>query len=156
MQIRQYVYFAVRTDGLAPDEITARVGIQPDKIAVRGSRGAHPLRPRTNHWQIVCDEKGLTVDEQIGRVVRRLISRAEAIGALVDELDDPTGDRVVTVLQVVRDFDSDDGEEDQPTPPGFGFTKLGGQHHLLGWHLDAEVLDFLQRTRATLSVDEYG
>jgi hypothetical protein len=34
--------------------------------------------------------------------------------------------------------------------------KPAGQHHLLGWHLDAEVIRFLAGVKADFDVDEYG
>jgi hypothetical protein len=38
---------------------------------------------------------------------------------------------------------------------GLSLQSLPGQHHLLGWQLDAQVLAFLVAVGAELDVDEY-
>jgi hypothetical protein len=74
--------------------------------------------------------------------------------ALIREVT--TEESAGAVLQVVRYFDDPDGEEEELSPPDAELQKLSGQHQLLGWHLDREVLDFLMATGASLDVDEYG
>ncbi|MER7457227.1 DUF4279 domain-containing protein [Micromonospora sp. NPDC126480] len=156
MIVSQYVYFALSSERVSAAEITARLGIEPDEIAVRGSRVASPARPACHRWKITCRKPGLTVDEQISRIVDRLFDHAERIGELAVELDAIDGERGASVLQVVRVFEHPDGEEEDLTSPVEGLEKLPGQHQLLGWHVDARVLEFLRLTRAELDVDEYA
>ncbi|MEV0427994.1 DUF4279 domain-containing protein [Micromonospora sp. NPDC050495] len=154
--ISQYVYFALSSNRMPAAEITARLGIEPDEIAVRGSRLANPARPASHRWKITCRKPGLTVDEQINQVVSRLFDHAERIGELAAELDAIDGGPAASMLQVVRVFEHPDGEEEDLTGPVEGLEKLPGQHQLLGWHVDARVLDFLRLARAELDVDEYA
>ncbi|MGN9805502.1 DUF4279 domain-containing protein [Micromonospora sp. L32] len=156
MIISQYAYFALSSNRVSAAEITARLGIEPDEIVVRGSRLASPVRPASHRWKITCRKPGLTVDEQINRIVDRLFGHAERIGELAVELDNSDGAPGASMLQVVRVFEHPDGEEEDLTSPVEGLQKLPGQHQLLGWHIDARVLEFLRLTRAELDVDEYG
>ncbi|MDH6463706.1 hypothetical protein M2302_003901 [Micromonospora sp. A200] len=156
MIISQYAYFALSSNRVSAAEITARLGIEPDEIVVRGSRRASPVRPASHRWKITCRKPGLTVDEQINRIVDRLFGHAERIGELAVELDHIDGAPGASMLQVVRVFEHPDGEEEDLTSPVEGLQKLPGQHQLLGWHIEARVLEFLRLTRAELDVDEYG
>ncbi|MEV5711705.1 DUF4279 domain-containing protein [Actinoallomurus sp. NPDC052274] len=133
-------------------EITARLGIEPDEVTVRGSRLARPPRPVAHEWRVVCRKPGLTVDEQMARIIDRLFGHAERIGALAVELDRVDGDSGTGRLQVVRIFEHPEGA----TSPVDGLEKHSEQHRLLGWHLDARTLEFLRLTRAELDVDEYA
>jgi hypothetical protein len=150
MKIEQYAYFGIYSDEMPPDEITARVGVEPDHVAVRGSRIQDPPRPVSHMWHVECREPGLTVDEQIARVVARVGPKRAAIRALVESSSD-TG----AVLRIVRYFDSDQGEEEELTVVG-DLHKLTGQHQLLGWHLSSDVLDFVRDVHAEIDADEYG
>jgi hypothetical protein len=60
------------------------------------------------------------------------------------------------MLQLVRHFDDDDGEEEELSVSDAPLQKLAGQHQLLGWHLDSDVLGFLARVGAEIDADEYG
>lgn len=151
MRIKQRCYFAVWSEQMTAEEVTARLGMDPDHVMVRGSRMADPARPALHSWSVDCDEPGLCVDEQIQRVVARLEPLADAIGALVEELI--AGESGFAVLQVARFFDYPDGEEDTGD---YGVEGASGRHQLLGWHLDRRALDFLDRTHAELDIDEYG
>ena len=154
--ISQYAYFALSSKRVSAAEITASLGIEPDEIVVRGSRLASPARPASHRWRITCRKPGLTVDEQINRIVDRLFGHAERIGELAVELNNIDGERSASVLQVVRVFEHPDGEEEDLTSAVEGLEKVAGQHQLLGWHVDARVLQFLRLTRAELDVDEYA
>ncbi|HEX5542135.1 MAG TPA: DUF4279 domain-containing protein [Micromonospora sp.] len=155
--IHQYAYFALASTRVAAAEITARLGIEPDEVVVRGSRQAVPVRPARHWWRVVCRKPGLTVDDQIAQIVDRLFDHAERIGELAVELDRiEEGPGGGSVLQVVRVFEHPEGEEEDLTSPVEGWQKLPGQHQLLGWHLDTRALEFLRLTRAELDVDEYA
>ncbi|MBL7499652.1 DUF4279 domain-containing protein [Frankia sp. CNm7] len=77
MRVRQYVYFALKSDGVSAAEMTARLGIEPDEVAIRGSRRAEPMiRPASHSWKVVCRQPYMTVDEQIDHVLDRLLPAA--------------------------------------------------------------------------------
>jgi hypothetical protein len=67
-----------------------------------------------------------------------------------------TSDDTTPWLQIVRSFNTDDGEDETIDVTPDGLEKLSGQHQLLGWHLNGEVLDFLSEVGAELDADEYG
>ncbi|GAB3975617.1 hypothetical protein GCM10029978_060210 [Actinoallomurus acanthiterrae] len=156
MRVSQYAYFALSSTQMSATEITARLRVEPDEVTTRGSRIVDPPRPVAHTWRVVCRTARLTVDEQIARIVDRLFAHAERIGALAAEIDRMDGRPGASKLQVVRIFEHPDGEEEEDTNPVEGLEKLAGQHQLLGWHLDARVLEFLRLTRAELDIDEYA
>jgi hypothetical protein len=156
MRVRQYVYFALHSSTLPAAEMATRLGLEPDEVSVRGSRTTTPPRPVTHVWKIVCRDRGLTVDEQIDRVMARLRPYRERIAALVQAITADGFEYDGAVLEVVRHFDDADGEEERLDPPEAALQRLAGQHQLLGWSLDREVLEFLLATGAHFDVDEYG
>ncbi|MFE9204359.1 DUF4279 domain-containing protein [Micromonospora sp. NPDC007230] len=156
MRVHQYVYFKLASRQVPAAEITARLGVEPDEVTVRGSRQTEPPVPVCHTWRIVCRKPGLAVDEQIDQVLDRLSDHADRIGELVAELFQDDENVGFSVLQVVRVFEHPDGEDEDLTSPVEGLRKLPGQHQLLGWHLDARVLSFLRRTHAVLDIDEYA
>jgi hypothetical protein len=156
MRVHQYVYFALTSSQVSAADITARLGIKPDEVTVRGSRHAEPPKPVCHTWRIVCRKPGLTVDEQINRILDRLYAHADRIGELAAELDQIDASRGSSVLQVVRVFEHPDGEDEDLTSPAEGLQMVPGQHQLLGWHLEARALEFLRRARAELDIDEYA
>jgi hypothetical protein len=133
-------------------EIAARLRIEPDKSLVRGSRQADPPIPAEHAWEIICDERSMTVEEHVRRVIDRLRLQQDAIAELTRE----PAPRCAAQLSVVRYFGDDEGEEEELSPPGARFQKIPGQHQLLGWHLDRDTLKFLIAVHAELDVDEYG
>ncbi|MEV4642426.1 DUF4279 domain-containing protein [Actinoplanes sp. NPDC049548] len=140
MRVSQYAYFALSSSHTSAAEMAAVLGLEPDETTVRGSRIAEPgAVPALHRWKIVCREPGLHVDEQIARIVHRLAPHTAAIAALAGRLDDEEPGPAA-VLEVVRTFDDRAAAETPAT---------------LGWHLDREILDFLQTTGAVLDVDEY-
>jgi hypothetical protein len=108
------------------------------------------VRPSAHSWQLICDKPGLTVDEQITELIVRLEPARAAIRDLT------AGDGVAAVLQVVRYFNDESGEEEDLAPSAKGMERVSGQHQLLGWHLDPDTLAFLADIRADFDVDEYG
>lgn len=157
MRISQFSYFTIGSEVMSAAEMSDRLGMLPDEHSERGSRSSDPIFPRSHAWKVVCKKPGLRVDDQIRSVVGRLEPVVDRIADLVAELHEMESGRATT-LQVVRFFDDDEGEEDRPNPHAaeLGMRKLDGQHFLLGWHLDKNVLEFLERTGAELDVDEYG
>jgi len=154
MRVHQYVYFSLRSDHVPAHEIAKRLGIEADEILVKASKRENPPVPRVHAWKVVCRDRGLTVDEQIDRVIDRLEPFVDEIAALVREID-ASEEGVTAVLQVVRYFNDDDGEE-YSRPERRDLIRSPGQHRRLGWHLDRRVLEFLHCTGAVLDVDEYG
>ncbi|MBA3509481.1 MAG: DUF4279 domain-containing protein [Thermoleophilaceae bacterium] len=55
-------------------------------MSVRGSRTASPPRPVEHAWEVRCDERGLTVDEQVDKIVARLSPYRPAIRKVVGEI----------------------------------------------------------------------
>jgi len=155
VRIKQHASFTIYSASVAADEVERLVGLQPDRVSVRGSRTASPPRPLEHAWKVLCDERGLTVEEQVDRIVARLSPYRPAIRKVVNEIDE-----VHAVLGVVRYFgawlaDGDGEEEDLAIGPD-GWEKLPGQHQLLGWHLPREVMEFLLDLGAEMDFDEYG
>jgi hypothetical protein len=154
VRIKQYAYFVVRSEEIAGEVIAERIGLPGDRIRVRGSRVSQPPRPAFHTWEVVCDAPGLRVDAQIQQVFSRVGPYQSAIRKIV------ANDRCGATLQVVRYLGAwladNEGEEEELTVEENDLDKLPGQHQLLGWHLDADVLAFLVDVGAQLDVDEYG
>jgi hypothetical protein len=117
----------------------------------RGSRTKEPLRPVTNIWKIRSEGTGLRADDHIRSLIERLEPAKCAIRVLADSQSD-----VQTRFEIVRYFDTEDGEEEiiEETPEGL--IKIAGQHQLLGWELTTDLLEFFSYIRADLWFDEYG
>jgi hypothetical protein len=131
MKVHTRAYFAVFSDELNPDELTARLGMQPSSVTRKESKQVDPPVPKTNAWKIDSGlEKGAPVWQHL-----------EALRALVA----PVSDRIAelcqgepaAVLQIVREFTPADEEAD------------------LGFWLDTPWLAILTQTGARLDVDEY-
>ena len=155
LRMSQYVYFALKSETVPASMITASLGIEPDSITVRGIRRPEPPVPASHIWSVECRQRGMRVDDQAARVLARIRPVAEPIRALTAD------GSVWAVLQVVRFFMDDDGEQEdehQPvvTDDGRVLHRLPGQHQLLGWHLAIEDLVFLASIPAAVDVDEYG
>lgn len=150
MKIRQHTYFAIKSRDLSAEEVERRLGISPDRVLVAGRNSRDPLRPAAHSWELVCDRTHLTVEEQ----VRQLVARLQPARAAISNLASAEG--VVMVLQVVRYFNDEAGDQDDNSPAIDGMEKLPGQHHLLGWHLDADSIRFLAEAKADVDIDEYG
>ncbi|MEU8825212.1 DUF4279 domain-containing protein [Streptomyces sp. NPDC048636] len=143
MPLHQYAYFALFSQHISADDMASRLGITPDEVTVRGSRCTEPAVLPTDHsWMVVCREPGLRVDEQITRILDRLQPHTDRICDLTRRLAGTGGG---AVLQAVRYFNDVDRPQADTT----------GAPNLFGWHLDREVLDFLNATGAELDVDEY-
>ncbi|MFF3443220.1 DUF4279 domain-containing protein [Streptosporangium sp. NPDC002721] len=169
MRVRQYVYFALFSRHTSAEEMARWLGIEPDEITVRGSRGAEPVRPISHAWKVVCREPGLSVDEQVSHVLERLRPHTDRIAELAarlraenaEDAEDAEDAESIedakyggAVLEVVRYLN--DHEDDPRTPLSNTMNPEALQEPaLLGWHLDLDVLRFLTATGAALDVDEY-
>ena len=155
VRIRQYAYFVLFSERMSAVEMTALIGVEPDSFAVLGARLRVPRAvPLAHSWQVQCRDAGLTVGEQVARVVARLLPYEARITGLAAQLARAPGGGAR--LSVVRYFDDDEGEDELLSPPDAALQKLSGQHQLLGWNLSAQVLGFLVAVGADLDVDEYG
>jgi Domain of unknown function (DUF4279) len=148
--IRQYVHFAIFSDTLTGADIANLVGLEPDRITVRGSRRTDPPIPRSHCWEVVCESKGMPIDEQVEAVLERLRPIESALA------DVTTSPNCTAVLQLVRYFDHEDGEPEEVSDPTDRLQKLPGQHQLLGWCLPHKDLAFLVRLGASIDADEYS
>lgn len=141
VHVDQYAYFALFSRVSSAEQMAEVLGVEADETTVRGSKRTGPSTVPVHHcWRVVCREPGLSVDEQIGRIIHRLAPHTAAIAALAGRLD-AEGDGSGAVLEVVRSFTDQETAADAP--------------NLFGWHLGRTVLDFLQATGADLDVDEY-
>ena len=132
-KVQQYCYFWLASEVIPPDEITRRIGLAPDRTAVRGSRRTSPrVVPPTHSWEIRCDMHG-RIDEQASAVLARIEPAADAIRALVDSGDVGAG------LMMVRYFDDPDGG-----------------YHAMGWWLTPQQIHLLARMGAGIDSDEYA
>lgn len=151
MPVRQYSYFALSSHSTSATEMTDVLGIEPDRTAIRGSRRTEPSPvPVAHRWIVECRDPGLSVDEQIARILERLAPHTDAIAALARRLDAEPEAGPSAVLEVVRYFN----EAEQH--PGHQAEKSKDESTgTLGWHLGRDVLDFLQATGAVIDIDEY-
>jgi hypothetical protein len=150
VKIKQYVYFAISSEVLRAETIAARIGLAPDKTQTLGSGLVDPPRPRRHKWELGSYQRGLDISAHIAVVLGRLEPVRDEIRALVREGD------VQAWLQLVRNFDAADGEEEIIDETPDGLVKLSGQHQLLGWHLHRDTLAFLHDVGAEIDADEYG
>ncbi len=143
--IRQYVYLAVYSNRVSAADMAAAIGLEADGVPARGSRreGDDPIS-RSHTWRVVCNERGLGVDEQLELLVDRLRPYQEALRSLGRSLREGDGDLAGISLNVVRYLDDEDGEADEY------------QHRLLGWHLNETLMRFALDLGAEIDVDEYG
>lgn len=154
MQVRQYAYFGISSSTITPEDITAAVGLQPDRARPMGSRSEGPPPfPRFHLWDLrsECPDTA-DLNAHFTSIVSRLRGSEDRIRAFLASAD---GDGQITV---VRKFDP--GPEDQAIiEPGRlvdGLERLRGQHPLLGFHLDADVLNLAVRLGVEIDFDEYG
>ena len=150
MRIYQYCYFTLSSAVTSASEITAHLKMQPDRTLVQGSKrtGPPPL-PRLHAWEIVHPPSG-RVDDQLTCIVERLSPVQGRLTRLMRDFP------VQATMQVVRHLNAELGEEDNAVSSSAGsLRRLGGQHQLLGWHLDQSIIKFLVSVNAELDLDEY-
>ncbi|MDJ0464509.1 DUF4279 domain-containing protein [Streptomyces sp. H27-C3] len=138
MHLDQYVYFALYSKETTADAMTARLGLTPDGTSVRGSEFPEHDVPRHHRWVVECRDPDLPVDEQMERVLGRLLIYRDEIAALAAQLAKEEGEDGGAVLQVVREYRN-------------SATEVATH----GWLVSTEMLRFLVDTGADLAVDEY-
>ncbi len=132
-KVQQYCYFWIASDIVTADEITALLGIQPDRRAVRGSRQTEPrVVPVEHSWELVCERHG-RIDEQITDVLSRIEPVASHVRTLTSRGDVGAG------LMMVRYFDDPEGE-----------------YGAMGWCLSLEQVALLAAMGANIQADEYA
>lgn len=151
LRIRQHGSFTIFSEDVLPDRITQALGINPDYVRVRGEVSAEPPRPRAHMWELRVDAASLDVNQILDRLIARIEPRKDALVAFLAENPGSTAG-----IQVVRHFGDADGEAEVVETTPEGYTKLAGQHQLLGWHLDAATISFLAEASIELGFDEYG
>ncbi|MFB7373447.1 DUF4279 domain-containing protein [Streptomyces sp. NPDC056222] len=152
--LNQYVYFALRSRCITPQEITEALGIEPDETRVHNPRRlpVDPARPFFQSWKVVCREPGLRVDEQITHGLDRLRPRTDRIAELMKRFnkgEDEEEQGLQAVLEVVRYFNDDEQQAEARQ------SEEREEPNLFGWCLDREAIAFLAATDAFLDVDEY-
>ncbi|GAA2820021.1 DUF4279 domain-containing protein [Streptomyces showdoensis] len=154
MPLHQYVYFALSSRRITPQEITEALGIAPDETRVHNPRRlpADPAQPFRQSWKVVCREPGLRVDEQIAHVLDRLRPQTARIAELMKRFnagDDDPDQGLEARLEVVRYFNDTEQQGEAVLPDD------QDEPNLFGWWLDREAIAFLAATGAYLDVDEY-
>lgn len=151
MKILQYAHFDVGSDIYSPDKITAELLVEPTRVIWRGTRSTEPLIPRTNLWQYRATGSG-TVDE----LVRELLDVFEPLADKLARLT--ANDDSWIVIGFMRSFDDPDGidEDEGPSDLPDHLVRLSGQHQLVGFHLDVDLMARLVALRCALDFDEYA
>ena len=92
MRLRQYVYFALKSEEVSAAEITARLGVEPDEVVVRGSRQTDRfVRPVCHIWKIVCREPNMRLSEAHSRWAGRRRVRVLTAGRAQHRTTTPQG-----------------------------------------------------------------
>ncbi|WP_107654613.1 DUF4279 domain-containing protein [Nocardia suismassiliense] len=150
MKVRQYCYFAVKSEVVSAAEVGAWLGMDADAVLVMGSKSAERRIPRCHSWKIIERDAGCSADG-IGDQIQRLVERLSPVRDRLIELT--ARDEVSSVLQVVRYFGDPDGVSG--APDGSSPEQAGQWSRPFGWHLSMAVLEFLSATGTELDVDEY-
>ncbi|MFG1771619.1 DUF4279 domain-containing protein [Nocardia salmonicida] len=86
MKIRQYSYFELASTIVSAAELTIRLGVEPDQLAVKGTTNARGRVCRLHSWRI-SDDLGGAVDEQLERLIVRLEPGRTQLTALASDAD---------------------------------------------------------------------
>ncbi len=132
-KVEQYCYFWIARTQATAAEITELLGLEPDRITIRGSRRTQPEPvPSAHRWEVVC-KRHARIDEQATEVLSRVAPVADQVRSLTDRVDTDAG------LTMVRYFDDPEG--------GYG---------AMSWGLDIEQIALLAHMGASLDADEYA
>ena len=132
-KVQQYSYFWIASKDVTAAEITAAIGLAPDRTVVRGSRRMTPDPvPIEHRWEVVCDRHG-RIDKQVSVVLSRIEPVAERVRILTERGGVESG------LTMVRWFDDPAG--------GYG---------AMSWWLSPEQIALLAMMHANIQADEYA
>ncbi|MFF0637960.1 DUF4279 domain-containing protein [Nocardia sp. NPDC004151] len=146
MKIRQYSYFELASPVVSADELTIRLGVEPDEVEIKGTTRARGRVRGLHAWKIEDSVDG-AIDDQIGRLIDRL---EPARAQLISMASDPD---IWSRLQVVRYYHDPDGVH--YAPGGALIDRVREWPRSLGWNLSVPTLAFLASTATSLDVDEY-
>ncbi|MEV0336797.1 DUF4279 domain-containing protein [Nocardia sp. NPDC050717] len=124
---------------MAASTMTERLRIDPDEVAVLGSKSMEHRIPRSHRWKIVR-RSSESIDEQLEQLVDRLEPFRHQLTSLLGEPG------VHASMQVLRHYGDPDGVHG--APDGTPFTECQDWPRPLGWHLSLRVLRFLVATGA--------
>lgn len=145
LRIRQYAAYGILNKTFSPEEITRRIGLEPDRARVMATP-PHP--PRWHIWKLSSENVAPEIDltTQITTLVDRMRPYKEQIMSVVADIKaaEPECDGTGHSFTLYRHFDEKDGVID------------GYQHRLLGWYFEPGVLQFLADINADVGADEYG
>ena len=128
------------------------LGLVADNVSVRGSKFTDPPVPISNRVQFKSAGIG-RIDDQIDEVFARIRCNQSGFLKLVKEFGCSCS------LVIVRYFDDVEGDEETHDPVVHDnnvIAVIPGQHQLLGWSLNPDVLSFLCKLNASIDADEYG
>jgi hypothetical protein len=154
VRIRQRVYLSVKSDTLAPPEISELLGLAPTEAKAMGS--SDPVRgtPRCHLWSLASGVgQAAPLCDHFDALLPILRSHEEALRVVSRHAS------TIIDLVVVRYFDDGEEEFDEATyglNPDEGVVRLSGQHPFLGWALESADIDLLSACGVGLDIDEYG
>ncbi len=151
VKIRQYAHFDISSDVFTPDQITGKLLIEPTTARQKGSRSAEPPIPRTNLWQYRAVGSGCVDD-----LIRELLDVFEPVQGSIRQLT--ANDASSIQIRFMRSFNDADGVEEDEGPADLptNLVRVEGQHQLLGFHLDTQLMARLVALGCALDFDEYG
>lgn len=149
MKVKQYCYFAVKSEIVSAAEVGARLGMAADVVTVLGSKRPG-LFPRCHSWKLV--DRDIERDSDgIGDQIQRLVDRLSPVRSRLITLT--ASPDISSVMRVVRYFDDPEGVQAAPADTPLDQTRHWSR--AFGWHLSLPIIEFLSSTRTDLDVDEY-
>ena len=155
MRVKQYVTFSVFSKILSPEHITEVLGLDPSRAGRRGSRQESPPIPVFNVWTVRSQpNRGVgAMLTEIVDLIEPLADRLAALRAL--DPKDASGEGLGYGITVVRYFNARDGVEEEIVAQG-DLVKMPGQHQLLSFSMEPELMLRLSALGCDVDFDEYG
>lgn len=130
------------------------IGLEPTEAEAMGSRDPSRGIPRCHLWSLASGvDEAASLDDHVNALVPIMQSRTEAFRAV-------SAIKSIGIwLTIVRHFEDANEVFDQSgygLDADAGVERLGGQHPLLGWGMDRDVVELLSECGIGLDVDEYG
>ena len=156
MKVRQRVYLSVHSNRFTPDRINSELGLMADDSSVRGSRdGGSPPVPRQHIWKLYSGASDTSsVDVHLAALFERITPAFDALKKFVEHGEHSA------LIQIVWYFEP--GAEDDTVLAAHGRSEpsdvhiLRGQHPLLGFGLQVELISRLASLGLAVDFDEYG